>query len=115
VAAVLNPSSAPASAPAPTATPAQATPTPAGYVTRAMMGDDWPLTVDAGQLACNAQGHVTFASGGVTYAVNGTAKGAIANGAPYQPIDTIWLDDPNVAGLKLSLQPLLDIGLSLCK
>lgn len=116
VAVALNPSAA-TPTPAPTATPApaQPTPTPAGYVTRAQFGDEWPLSVEDGQLACDSRQHVTFTSGGVVYALNGTAKGAIDNGAPYQVIDSIWLDDPNVAGLKLSLRPLLDIGLSLCK
>jgi hypothetical protein len=110
VALALSPSAA-----TPMPAPAQPAATPTGYVTRETLGDDWPLTVDDGRLACNAQGHVTLASAGVTYAVNGTAKGAIESGAPYQPIDTIWRDDPNVAGLKVSLQPLLDIGLSLCR
>lgn len=103
--------------PSPTRTPAPAQPTatPAGFITRAMFGDAWPFTVDEGQLACNAQQHITFASGGVTYALNGLAKGAIRGGAPYQLIDAIWLDNPSRAGLKISLRPVLDAGLQLCR
>lgn len=105
------------STPSPTRTPAPAQPsaTPAGYITRAAFGDVWPFTVDDGQLACNAQGHVTFTSAGVVYALNGTAKGAIDNGASYRVIDEVWRDDPSNTGLKINLQPALDAGLALCK
>lgn len=101
----------------PTRTPAPTQPsaTPSGYITRAALGDAWPFTVDDGQLACNAQGHVTFASAGVVYALNGTAKSAIDNGASYRVIDEIWRDDPSNTGLKINLQLALDAGLALCK
>jgi hypothetical protein len=94
----------------------QPTATPAGFITREQLGEAWPFTVESGLLACNDQQHVTFTAGGVVYALNGTAKGAIDNGAPYQLIDTIWLDSPTPStGPKVSLRSVLDIGLSLCK
>lgn len=117
----LSPSTPPASTSistdAPTDAPVtpQPTPTPAGFITRAQMGDAWPFTVDSGLLACNDRQHVTFTSGGVVYALNGTAKGAIDAGAPYQPIDAIWRDNPDQTTPKMSLRPAPDIGLSLCK
>lgn len=95
--------------PPPTAAPAQ----PAGYVSRAMLGDDWPLMVDEGVLACAGSGGVgavTFSSGGTVYAVNGFAKQRNA-GTDIAPI---WADDPAIAGIKKNLSPLLERGLALC-
>lgn len=73
----------------------------------------WPLTVEAGTLACSDQA-VTFATGGVVYAVNGTAAGrAAASG--WEPIDDIWADDPAAdLGLKLNMGDLIERGLALC-
>lgn len=78
-----------------------------------MLGDDWPLTVDEGVLACAGTagaGAVTFSSGGTVYAINGTAKQRNA-GTDIAPI---WADNPDVAGLKKNLSPLLERGLALC-
>lgn len=98
----------PTAAPVPTQPPAPPAP-PVGYVSRAMLGDAWPLTVEEGVLACAANA-VTFSSGGTIYALNGTAKQRSA-GADIAPI---WADNPAVKGLKQDIGPLITRGLALC-
>jgi hypothetical protein len=82
-------------------------------VSRSDFGSSWPLTVDSGTLRCEGQkgaGAVVINADGTDYAVNGTAKGQ-----GYADIDPVWADDPELAGLKISIGPLIDRGLSLCK
>lgn len=56
-------------------------------IARAEFGDQWPFTVDAGELACVGPGtNVVFTADGTTYGVNGTAKGR----GGYPPVDPIW-------------------------
>jgi hypothetical protein len=93
----------------PTAAPGS-TAAPVGYVSRAELGDAWPLTVDDGVLACR-DGSVTFTAGGNSYAVNGTAKTATS----LPDIDAIWADDPSTPGLKINIAPLIERGLALCR
>jgi hypothetical protein len=71
---------------------------------------EWPFTVDAGLLKCEA-GAVTFEpADGPRYAVNGTAKGA-----GYPDISPIWADDKKLGyGLKVDISEVLNKGLSLC-
>lgn len=85
------------------------------------MGAAWPLTVKSGVLACqplDSGGRVqlvTFtAADGKTYAVNGTAKGH-AKSRGWLEIRPIWKDDPAIPGLKISIGPLIDRGLALCR
>jgi hypothetical protein len=59
-----------------------------GYVSRADLGEHWPLTVEDGVLVCDQLGAVVFESGGQRYAVNGMAKGQ-----GFPPIDVIWKTD----------------------
>lgn len=82
-------------------------------VTKAVMGDDWPLSVDEGTLRCEGSGgvgSVTIEVDGTTYAVNGTAKG----GGENKDIESIWAA-AETAGLKKDISPLIDKGLDLCK
>lgn len=74
------------------------------------MFSEWPFTVDAGTLQCEASA-VTFAPpGGPRYAVNGTAKSA-----GYPDITPIWADDKTLGhGLKVDISEVLTKGLSLC-
>ncbi len=103
-----------AQAPTPTATleptPALPPPRPSGDVSRAEFGDDWPLTVEAGELLCIDQA-VVLDTGGITYAVNGTAKDR-ADESGWQDIEAIWADGD--AGLKKDIGPLIERGLALC-
>lgn len=89
-------------------------------ITRAEYGDKWPFTVDEGILSCRDTGvtvgttrmvEVTFTANGVTYALNGTAKG----NASYADVDSIWANDdrPEFAGVKKDYGPILDRGLAL--
>lgn len=98
--------------PPPTAAPAPTVaPTDRRTVRKEDYGDAWPFTVESGVVRCVApRNEVVFSSGGTAYAVNGTAK---ANDL-YADIGSIWKDDPTIAGAKVSIGPILDLGLSLC-
>jgi hypothetical protein len=85
-------------------------------VRKSDLGDEWPLKVDEGILECSGArgvGEVTFTAGGVTYAVNGLAKGT----KKYKSIEPIWKDNvqSEVKGLKMSIGPLIHRGLKLCR
>lgn len=96
---------APTIAPEPTAAPR-------GYLSEAMLGEKWPLTVSEGTIACSGTAILFQTSQGL-YAVNGTARGQReANG--WKDIFDIAKPDPSIAGATFSLQPLLDVGLKLC-
>lgn len=97
---------------------------PQGYVSREILGDEWPLTVDDGVLGCElvqvsdaSYASVTFTSGGITYAVNGVAR---ASGT-YAEIDPIWavspysLPDDPLGPLRIDIGPLIDRGIALCR
>jgi hypothetical protein len=79
-----------------------------GEVSRSEFGSGWPLTVEAGTLACEDAGAVTFTSDGTTYAVNGPAQAMDR----WPDIDAIWADAPG--GFKKNIGPLVDRGLALC-
>lgn len=75
------------------------------------LGDGvWPLTVDEGQIDCIGRGRVTLIADGETYALNGLASGA----GDGQAIDAIWLDDPDVPGLKVPMGDLTAYANDLC-
>lgn len=74
------------------------------------MGQEWPLTVDHGELACTGAGAVTFKTGATTYAVNGTARGQ----KKWPDIDPIWADRNDGTDLKVNIGPLIDLGLAMC-
>lgn len=81
-------------------------------VSRVEFGDAWPLTVERGTLLCIDQA-VVFSSGGVNYAVNGTAVQR-ASEFGWRDIEAIWADNPTVAGLKKDIGPLIERGRALC-
>ena len=73
-------------------------------------GDDWPFTVERGELECRRGALVTFfANNGVTYGLNGTAQAA-----GYPSIDPIWKNNPKIPGTKISVGYILQRGLDLC-
>jgi hypothetical protein len=82
-------------------------------VTRADLGQTWPLTVNMGRLDCigeNGVGAVIFyGPDGTEYALNGTAKSQLPH---VQGIDPIWADAGG--GLKKDIGPLIERGLALC-
>jgi hypothetical protein len=73
----------------------------------------WPFTVDSATLMCTkgAGGErVTVVANREMYALNGTAKSANL----WPPFDPIWLDDPQVPGLKVNIGPMIERGRALC-
>lgn len=49
----------------------------AGAISRAELGDDWPLTIDSGVLACEPVNEVVIVGpDGRTYGLNGAARGS---------------------------------------
>jgi hypothetical protein len=71
---------------------------------------EWPFTVASGTLACvepPADGAVTFAANGTTYAVNGTAADS-----GYKDIHPIWKRAGG--GLRVYIGDMIDKGLALC-
>jgi hypothetical protein len=99
-------------------TPVPATPQPPpqidGKITKQELGADWAFTVDEGILACdgkNGVGAITFTANNKTYAVNGSAKQT----NKYEPIDSIWAEDPSIKGAKKNIGTIIQRGLKLCK
>jgi hypothetical protein len=97
-----------------------ATPPPRlpGYVSRAMLGDKWPFTCDEGVVSCAGLNGVTFTTGGVTYAVNDTARERNKT-EQREWIDLrssfLWAPEPaGNPGSRKDLRPIIDIGLALC-
>lgn len=78
-------------------------------VTQADYEERWPLTVDSGTLRCEADA-VTFTTGGVTYAINGLARGRNL----WPDIDLVQRANPELPGTRMSVGPLIDDGLELC-
>jgi hypothetical protein len=81
-------------------------------------GNKWPLTVSFAVVHCK-----NITAGGMKlqvvtlndpdkniYAVNGTAKAH----SPYPDLDPIWATNPQIAGSKISISPVIDRGLALC-
>lgn len=86
---------------------------------RSEFGSKWPLSVDEGTVVCiQDAGRVVifFESDGTRYAVNGTSKGPTTMARfRLQRINDIWLDNPELPGTKISIGPVLDAGLRLCR
>lgn len=80
------------------------------------LGDAWPFTVAEMHLQClpGSAVVVTDVETGLMYPLNGTAK-AKANQLALEPIDKVWRDNPTIPGTKVSIGPVLDQGLQLCK
>jgi hypothetical protein len=80
--------------------------------------DKWPLKVPYVVAHCEGitvtgrhlQVATVDAPDGKTYAANGTAK----DHGSYLDIDPIWAANPDVAGLKIDMSPVLDAALALC-
>lgn len=106
----------PTRAASPTRTPAPRQPTavPRGYMSRALLGDKWPLTVDEGTIVCDRNAILFRDADGHLYAVNGAAI-TLAESKGWRDIHDIDVPVPDGSpGAIISLQPLLDTGLALC-
>ncbi len=82
-------------------------------VSKAEYGDRWPLTVSEGRLRCESTAWVLFEADGVTYAVNGTARGH-AKRKGWSDANDIWRDSPSGYG-KVVMTRLIERGLQLCE
>ena len=94
------------------------------HITSKDFGDKWPFTVTKGELSCNGNDAVTFKTNGIIYGVNGRA---LSKG--YPRINPIWKDDQKMiewlkeqmpgekitSPPKISIGPVLEKGLTLCK
>jgi hypothetical protein len=83
-----------------------------GFISRDDLGEQWPLTVDAGVLSCESHGggvHSVFFTDpeGKRYALNGIAEG---HHPELPPIDQILAPNPKVPELKINIGPLIDRG-----
>ncbi len=83
-------------------------------VKKEQLGAEYPFTEgEYCEVICENNAIYAIVNG-VSYAVNGTAMAKVEkNGG--QKIDKIWRDDPNVKGIKISMQPITTAGLNLCK
>jgi hypothetical protein len=86
-------------------------------VTRHEYGSRWPFTVSEGVLTCRDSGvtagatemkEVLFTADGITYALNGYAKGRRS----YQDVTAIWADDPAIPGAKKDIGPIINRALN---
>jgi len=104
----------PTSPPRATRTPAPRQPTavPRGYLSRDLLGDTWPLTVDSGTIVCDRSAILFRDPTDHLYAVNGTALSQ-AQSKGWRDIHDLSIDTGN--GTIKSLQPLLDLGTALCR
>lgn len=88
---------------------------PPGYMSHALLGDKWPLTTEYGWIECDGTAIIFRSANGDYYAVNGTAQGQ-RKAKGWHDIHDIDVPTPNDgAGTIKSLQPLLDVGLKLCR
>lgn len=97
----------------PTPPPPASTSVPRGYVSRALMGATWPLSIDEGTIVCDRTAILLRAPDGHLYAVNGTARSQVPKFG-WIDVRAITLPDPNITGLFMNVQPIIDQGLSLC-
>lgn len=100
--------------PAPTRAPLPTVAPDAVRLTRAELGNTWPLTVDEATVTCIGGVWIVLFADGQVYAVNGLARAeAVARG--WGDVAAIHADDPANPGLKRSLAPILEAGLALCR
>ncbi|MGK2889228.1 MAG: YebY family protein [Candidatus Malihini olakiniferum] len=86
-------------------------------LSRQQYGYRWAFTREEVQLICRP-GKAVFALNTGTlmqYPLNVAAQTQMKSGqVNAQPIDIIWLDDPNEPGKKKDLQPFIERGEQLC-
>jgi hypothetical protein len=84
-------------------------------ISKNQFGNNWPLTIEKGYLSCNNGRCVTLRYEGKIYGLNGVAKTFYKNDPDYADINEIWANDTNMYGLKMSIAPLIEEGLKMCK
>ena len=73
-------------------------------VSRASVGEKWPLTVDSGKVGCDPGSKLWFETNGVRYGVNGLALGDPA----FKDIHDIWTSGKDIS-------PIMDRARETCK
>ena len=71
--------------------------------------DEWPLTVPDGILTCDPPDG-WFEVGDRSFAINGAAQ----NRPGVEPLEEIWLENPEVPGARINIGPLHDLVRSHC-
>ncbi|QDT49544.1 hypothetical protein Pan258_35970 [Symmachiella dynata] len=77
-------------------------------VMREEFGNKWPLTVESGTIYRVETYGIVFQCQEGTFALNG-----FAHSRGFPEIDPIWKNDPNIPGTKISISPLINVGLQL--
>lgn len=79
-------------------------------------GDAWPFTVEEMHLSCLPGRAVVVmdVESGAMYAVNSHAN-AKARALALEPLEKIWRENPAIPGTKVSIGPVIEQGLQLCK
>jgi len=77
-------------------------------------GDAWPLSVPEATVSCRGASAVVLTVEGKDYAVNGSALTQYKSMATIRD-DGLWKDAESGAGTKISIGPIIDIGLGLCE
>lgn len=85
-----------------------------GAVSAADYGDEWPFTVEEGQINCLPGRAIVFTTEEASYPLNGNAM-SIAETFDLKPLEEIWKDSPLGGGTKISVGPFIDLGLSRCR
>ncbi len=85
-------------------------------ISKEQLGEGWPFTTEEMHLSCLAGGAVVVMDVDTAemYPVNGVANGQAKRNA-MKPLSDIWLDDPDISGVKISLSRVINLGLKLCK
>ena len=78
-------------------------------VGRAELGEQWPLTVERGTLACEDR-DLTITVDGTAYALGAGGDGTGAG----RPIDALRAEDEDAPGARKSLGPLISRAAELC-
>ncbi len=79
-------------------------------ITRTEYGSSWPFTVESGAIDCVDRFAAIFISNNVRYQLTG-----FASTMGYKPIDSIWRDNPEIPGSKVSLGPITQLALERCE
>lgn len=79
-------------------------------------GDAWPFTAEEMHLQCLPGNAVVVsdAETGAMYPLNGPAQNR-ARALALEPLDKVWRDNPAIPGTKVSVGPVIEQGLQLCK
>jgi hypothetical protein len=85
-------------------------------VTRQDFGDKWPFTVNEGELGCKQTDigqALLFKTGGVSYAINGTALTKRMGVDIHE--GNVWAADPKDGSLKKDISPIIDKAREACR